>query len=88
MTTTDHPTFGQVLSYMKTHGRAYGGLILGLGFASLMWNGVVAWIPSHFIRQFGWSPAEVGFRYGSVLMVAGSGFFANPASHKDHRWFG
>lgn len=68
----DHATFGDVLSYMKTHGRAYGGLILGLCFASLMWNGVAAWIPSHFIRQYGWSPAEVGLRYGSVLMVAGT----------------
>ena len=71
-TDADHPTFAQVLAYMKTHGRAYGGLILGLCFASLMWNGVAAWIPSHFIRQFGWSPAEVGVRYGSVLMVAGT----------------
>lgn len=71
-TDSDHPTFRQVLAYMKTHRRAYGGLILGLCFASLMWNGVAAWIPSHFIRQFGWSPAEVGLRYGGVLMVAGT----------------
>ena len=71
-TTADHLTFGQVLSFMKTHSRAYGGLILGLCFASLMWNGVAAWIPSHFIRQYGWSPAEVGLRYGSMLMVAGT----------------
>ena len=71
-TDADHPTFRQVLAHMKTHARAYGGLILGLCFASLMWNGVAAWIPSHFIRQFGWTPAEVGLRYGSVLMIAGT----------------
>ena len=72
LTTGDHPSLGQVLSYMHGHGRAYGGLILGLCLASLMWNGVAAWIPSHFIRQFGWTPAEVGLRYGSVLMVFGT----------------
>ena len=69
---TDHQSFGQVLAYMRTHGRAYGGLIVGLCFASLMWNGVAAWIPSHFIRQFGWTPVEVGLRYGAVLMVCGT----------------
>ena len=72
VTDANHATFGEVLAFMKLHGRAYGGLILGLCFASLMWNGVAAWIPSHFIRTFGWSPAEVGLRYGSVLMVAGT----------------
>lgn len=71
-TSADHASFKQVLAYMKSHGRAYGGLILGLCLASLMWNGVAAWIPSHFIRAFGWTPAEVGLRYGSVLMVAGT----------------
>lgn len=69
---TNHPSFGQVLAYMKINARAYVGLILGLCLASLMWNGVAAWIPSHFIRTFGWTPAEVGLRYGSVLMVAGT----------------
>ena len=67
-----HPTFGDVLSYMRRNLRAYGGLILGLCFASLMWNGVAAWIPSHFIRQFGWTPAEVGLRYGAALLVCGT----------------
>lgn len=67
-----HPSFGDVLRYMSANGRAFGGLIFGLCFASLMWNGVAAWIPSHFIRQFGWTPAEVGLRYGAVLLVCGT----------------
>ena len=68
----DHPSLAQVLAFMRSHARAYAGLIFGLCCASLMWNGVAAWIPSHFIRQFGWTPAEVGLRYGSVLMVFGT----------------
>ena len=67
-----HPSFGDVLRYMRGNGRAYGGLILGLCFASLMWNGVAAWIPSHFIRQFGWTAPEVGLRYGATLLVCGT----------------
>jgi MFS family permease len=67
-----HPTFREVLTYMRRNWRAYAGLILGLCFASLMWNGVAAWIPSHFIRLYGWSPAEVGLRYGFALLVFGT----------------
>ena len=69
---SDHQSIRQVLGHMRAHARAYGGLIVALCCASLMWNGVAAWIPSHFIRQFGWTPAEVGLRYGSVLMVFGT----------------
>ena len=66
------PTLADVLRYMRANGRAYSGLILGLCFASLMWNGVAAWIPSHFIRHFGWTAPEVGLRYGATLLVCGS----------------
>jgi MFS family permease len=66
------PSFRNVLTYMGLNWRAYAGLIAGLCFASLMWNGVAAWIPTHFIRQFGWTPTQVGLRYGLVLMVFGT----------------
>ena len=72
VTNAEPPSFGNVLSYMSLNWRAYAGLIAGLCCASLMWNGVAAWIPTHFIRQFGWSPAQVGLRYGLVLMVFGT----------------
>ena len=72
LTGTEIPSFGDVLAYMRSHWRAYGGLILGLCFASMMWNGVSAWIPSHFIHTFGWTPAQVGLRYGALLLVCGT----------------
>lgn len=34
--------------------------------------GALAWIPAHLIREFGWTPAEVGLRYGLVFLVFGS----------------
>jgi MFS family permease len=33
--------------------------------------GALSWIPAHLIREFGLSPAEVGLRYGVVLLVFG-----------------
>ncbi len=73
VTAGDMPGFRDVLRHMAANRGAYGGLILGLCFASLMWNGVTAWIPTHFIRHFGWSAPQVGLRYGAVLLVCGTG---------------
>lgn len=33
--------------------------------------GALSWIPAHLIREFGLTPAEVGLRYGVVLLVFG-----------------
>ena len=69
----DVPPFGVVLRALRVQWRAYGGLIAGLCCASLMWNGVTAWIPTHFIRTFGWSAGQAGLRYGATLLVCGAG---------------
>lgn len=66
------PPFRDVLAYVAARRGAYGFLILGLSLASVMWNGVAAWLPAHFMRNFGWTVGEVGIRYGAALFVFGS----------------
>lgn len=39
--------------------------LTGSGYASL------TWLPAHFIRNFGWSPQQVGWMLGLMLMLAG-----------------
>ena len=66
------PSFGAVLRHMRGHLRAYSLLILGLCLQSIMWNGAVAWIPTHLIRGYGWSTSEVAWRYGPLIAIAGT----------------
>ncbi len=61
-----------VVAYLRERRGAYGYIILGFAAASLLWNGAQAWIPTFFIRSFGWTPAEVGLRFGPVLLVFGT----------------
>ncbi len=61
-----------VLAYLRARLGAYGYLVAGFAAASLLWNGAQAWIPTFFIRTFGWTPADVGLRYGPILLVCGS----------------
>jgi len=66
------PSISEVARYVGERRGCYAFLILGFSASSLMWNGVTGWIPTHFIRTFGWTPAQVGLRYGMVLFFCGS----------------
>jgi MFS family permease len=68
----DVPSLRDVISFVWEKRGGYGWLIAGLCFAGMAWNGVGAWLPAHFMRNFGWTPIEVGMRYGSALLICGS----------------
>ncbi|KQS04150.1 hypothetical protein ASG11_07720 [Sphingomonas sp. Leaf357] len=68
----DAPPFRAVLRRVADHKGAYGLLILGLCFQSVMWNGAAAWIPTHFMRSYGWTPNQVAWGYGPAIAIAGT----------------
>ena len=66
------PSVGEVGRYVVGRRGTYGLMILGTSIASLMWNGVTGWIPTFFIRDFGWSAGEVGLWFGLAMLTCGS----------------
>lgn len=62
----------EVAGYLKANRRTV--LYHNFGFACLAFAayGGASWIPTFFIRTYGWSASEVGILYGSVVAVAGS----------------
>jgi MFS family permease len=50
----------------------HGTTILGLSIGAIIFNGLFAWVPSHFIRVFGWSAGEIGLGFGLVLLSFGT----------------
>ncbi|WP_295636961.1 MFS transporter [Novosphingobium sp.] len=70
--TQEVPSFPEVIAYLRARARAYGLLIGGLALASTMWNGVSAWIPAHFARNYGWTSGAIGLRYGAAVFVFSS----------------
>jgi MFS family permease len=65
-------SFGDVLRYMSARRGAYYFLIFGFAVHSLVWNGAMGWIPTFFIRHFGWTQAQTGLQFGAVLMTFGT----------------
>ena len=48
-----------VIKYIRDRLSTYGNFIVGLTVSSMVWNGAAAWIPTYFIRTFGWTPTEM-----------------------------
>jgi MFS family permease len=61
-----------VFAYMKQNRRAV--LCHNFGFALMAFTayGAAAWIPTFFIRHHGWTAAEIGMAYGTVIMIFGT----------------
>ena len=66
------PRFGEVCAHLAKQRKAYGNLILGYALSGIMWNGAIAWIPTLFIRHFGWTASEVSLPYGLITIASGT----------------
>ena len=64
--------FKTVLAYIKQNRRAV--LCHNVGFALMAFTayGAAAWVPTFFIRVHGWTAAEVGIAYGTIIMIFGT----------------
>lgn len=47
--------------------RSFVNVCLGSAFYTLVWQSLIAWLPSYFTRHFGLSIGEVGFKLALVL---------------------
>ena len=63
--------FGEVVAHLWVNRRTV--LCHNVGFAMIAFcsYGTAAWVPSFFIRTFGWKAGEVGVIYGLIVMVFG-----------------
>ena len=67
----DQLPISEVVSFLVVRWRTYGTHFLGLSIMSIIGNAYLAWIPTVFIRSWGWSIAEISLWYGLVVSVGG-----------------
>lgn len=59
-----------VAKYLLGRWRMYGSHFVGLAAVALLAYAMFAWIPTMFIRTWGWSIAEIGLAYGVVVLIS------------------
>ncbi|WP_129778462.1 spinster family MFS transporter [Peristeroidobacter soli] len=63
--------FSEVVKFVGDRFRMYGSHFFGMSTVAILAYGLFAWVPSMFIRTWGWTIAEIGLAYGIVTLVAG-----------------
>lgn len=59
----------EVLQYLNAERRAYGPMFLGLALKSVLAFGGAMWVPTFFMRTYGWSATQIGLTQGTLLLV-------------------
>ncbi len=59
-------------AFIKTHRAAYGPLLGGYGILCIVGYAFVSWGPASLGRVHGLSPAEIGGKFGIIMLVFGS----------------
>lgn len=58
--------------FKREHLRFYGGLTLGVSLLTLLFNAVAFWVPAHLMRSHAYSPVDVAWSYGPLMLVFGA----------------
>ena len=62
-------TLKEALAVIWEKRAAYLNIALGASFGAFISYGSSAWIPTYFVRTFGWQMKEVGFKYGIIVTI-------------------
>ena len=66
------PPLRVVVAYFRANVRTFTAHNVGFALLSLAGYGASAWVPTLYIRRFGWTAAEAGIRYGLLVTVCGT----------------
>ncbi len=72
MSTTQNVSMRQTFRYIRKHWLAYGSQIIGTSFFVLTIYSIFSWVPTMFIRQYGWNQGQIGPWFGSVVLIFGT----------------
>jgi MFS family permease len=80
-----------ILKHMAEHRRTFGLHITAACFGSMVGYGYIAWIPTFYVREFGWGYGDIGVIYGLLTLALGttstlaSGWLADNFYARGHR---
>lgn len=62
-----------LLPYLKKNVRTLLTMFMGFSLLGVVVIGYLTWIPAIFMRSFGWAAEDVGFAFGLIVMIFGTG---------------
>ena len=62
----------EVMQFITDRRRAMGCHIIGVAVFIMVVFGINIWGPTYLIRTFGFTPADAGMKFGTIMMVLGT----------------
>jgi MFS family permease len=59
----------QVAGFLKENRRTYLPMMVGMALKAVLAFGTAIWLPTMFVREFGWTITRIGVTQGIILMV-------------------
>jgi MFS family permease len=67
------PSLHEVWVFVRGHSQVFTAVFAGISVLAAVQFCLGAWVPAHFIRNHGWTPSEVGYAYGLIFLICGTG---------------
>jgi len=68
----DKPTYGEVWQFVIANRRVFAAVFGGVSVLAATQFAMGAWVPAFFIRDYGWTPSQVGYTYGVIFLLCGT----------------
>lgn len=64
--------FREVLAYLRANAASFLTMNFCFAFLAMMAYGIAAWVPTFFVRTYGWNVVEAGRWYGWIIVIFGT----------------
>ena len=69
----DRPALREVAEFVRGRAGVFAAVFCGISVLAAVQFCLGAWVPAHFIRNLGWTAPQVGYAYGIIFLVCGTG---------------
>ena len=59
----------EVAGFLRDHRATYAPMMIGMALKAVLSFGTAIWLPTMFIREFGWTATRIGITQGTILMI-------------------
>ena len=70
-TTTEQLTVGQTVAFLRRRWRTYLSHFLGMSVVTILGYNYFFWVPSMFVRTWGWTIPQISLAYGLINLTCG-----------------
>jgi MFS family permease len=66
------PSLAEVAQFCRTNRRVFFAVFIGVSLISAAQFSLGAWVPAFMIRNYDWTPTQIGYAYGLIFLTCGT----------------